>query len=106
MITTVQRWGNSLAIRIPRAFALHAELDEHTEVDISLDGNTMVVRPIKGYPFEVVIPEGLPLSGAVLSDQVRSLDWKARKASRICVLPVEITDEVLGKLQALLERRR
>jgi len=65
-----------------------------------------VTNRIKGYPFEVVLPGGLPVAGAVLADQVRSLDWHARKASRICELPAETTDEVLGKLQPLLERRR
>lgn len=63
-----------------------------------------VTSHIKGYPFEVAIPDDLPLEGVVLSDQVRSLDWRARKASRICSLPDEITAEVLGKLQSLLAR--
>ena len=65
-----------------------------------------VTSQIKGYPFEVVLPEGLGILGAVLSDQVRSLDWRARKASRICRLPDEITADVLGKLQALLARNQ
>lgn len=34
----------------------------------------------RGYPFEVVLPEGLPTRGAILSDQVKSLDWRSRKA--------------------------
>jgi mRNA interferase MazF len=63
-----------------------------------------VTSQIKGYPFEVLLPEGLPVLGAVLSDQVRLLDWRARKASRICRLPDEITADVLGKLQSLLAR--
>jgi mRNA interferase MazF len=63
-----------------------------------------VTTQIKGYPFEVVLPDGLAIGGAVLADQVRSLDWHARRASRICVLPGEITDEVLGKLEPLLQR--
>ena len=67
-------------------------------------GHCPVTSQIKGYPFEVLLPEGLPVLGAVLSDQVRNLDWRARKASRICRLPDEITAEVLGKLQSLLAR--
>ena len=63
-----------------------------------------VTSQIKGYPFEVVLPEGLPIGGAVLADQVRSLDWQARKAARICQLPGETTDEVLGKIEPLLGR--
>jgi mRNA interferase MazF len=63
-----------------------------------------VTTQIEGYPFEVVLPGGLPIDGVVLADQVRSLDWHARHASRICDLPAEITDEILGKLEPLLQR--
>lgn len=56
----------------------------------------------KGYPFEVTIPSGLKLSGVVLSDQVKSLDWRARKAEFICELPHTVTLEVLDKLGTLL----
>ena len=61
-----------------------------------------VTSQTKGYPFEVILPDGLPVLGAILSDQIRSLDWRARKASRICRLPEETTGAVLGKLHALL----
>jgi len=56
----------------------------------------------KGYPFEVRIPAGLAVTGVVLADQVKSLDWRARKAQRICGLPAEVMAEVLGKLNVLL----
>jgi mRNA interferase MazF len=56
----------------------------------------------KGYPFEVEIPEGFGVRGVVLSDQVKSLDWRQRNASLICSLPTEVLDEVLGKVEALL----
>ncbi|MGH9420267.1 MAG: AbrB/MazE/SpoVT family DNA-binding domain-containing protein [Thermoanaerobaculia bacterium] len=45
MLTTIQRWGNSLAIRIPKPFALETALRENSEVDISLDGDRIVVSP-------------------------------------------------------------
>jgi mRNA interferase MazF len=57
---------------------------------------------VKGYPFEVLLPEGLPVAGAILADQVKSLDWRARHAELICPLPDEITSEVLQKLNTLL----
>jgi len=60
---------------------------------------------IKGYPFEVVLPAGLAAAGAVLADQVKSLDWRARKAQLLCRLPTVITDEVLSKLNSLLSPR-
>lgn len=47
MITTVQRWGNSLAIRIPKPFALETDLHENSEVDIALDGNRIVMSPAR-----------------------------------------------------------
>lgn len=60
-----------------------------------------VTKEVKGYPFEVTLPPGLPVSGAVLSDQVKSLDWHARKAELVCPLPPLVVDEVLGKLRTL-----
>ena len=46
MLTTIQRWGNSLAVRIPKPFALQTELGENSEVDISLEGDRIVVSPV------------------------------------------------------------
>jgi mRNA interferase MazF len=56
----------------------------------------------KGYPFEVEIPSGLRVTGVVLTDQVKSLDWRTRQAELICALPVETVTEVLAKLSTLL----
>lgn len=61
-----------------------------------------ITNRVKGYPFEVVIPEGLPVRGVVLSDQVKSLDWKIRKAEFICRLSRLSTSDVLHKLGTLL----
>ena len=61
-----------------------------------------ITSQIKSYPFEVVIPGGLGVTGAVLSDQVKSLDWQARNAELICSLPEEIVSQVLQKLGALV----
>lgn len=56
----------------------------------------------KGYPFEVPIPAGLSVRGVVLADQIRSLDWKARKASLIGKLPAEVVEVVIAKIDAIL----
>ena len=61
-----------------------------------------ITSQVKGYPFEVAVPEGLPVSGVVLSDHVKSLDWRARKAERVFTLPPQTTAEILAKLQTLL----
>lgn len=55
-----------------------------------------------GYPFEVKVPAGFGVRGVILSDQVKSLDWRARDAEKIGTLPREVMAEVLGKLGALL----
>ena len=55
---------------------------------------------IKGYPFEVVISKN-PAS-AILSDQVKSLDWRARRTKRKASVGAETLDEVRGKLRALI----
>jgi mRNA interferase MazF len=61
-----------------------------------------ITNQIKGYPFEVLIPDGLPVEGAILSDQIKSLDWRARNAELICTLPTEVISEVLQNLSTLL----
>jgi mRNA interferase MazF len=61
-----------------------------------------ITSQVKGYPFEVAIPEGLPVAGAILSDRIKSLDWRARKAEWVCSLPPQTTAEVLAKSQTLL----
>jgi len=61
-----------------------------------------ITSHIKGYPFEVIIPEKPEVSGAILSDQIKSLDWRARKAKRIVSLPKDTLEEVLAKIQTIL----
>jgi mRNA interferase MazF len=61
-----------------------------------------ITSQIKGYPFEVVIPIGLPVSGVVLADQIRNLDWRARQAEFICRLPDNAVRLVLARLSRLL----
>ena len=57
----------------------------------------------KQYPFEVVLPDGLPIAGVILADQVRSLDWRSRTAVFIARLGDEALAETLGKLATLIE---
>ena len=61
-----------------------------------------VTNQIKGYPFEVTAPAGCGVSGAILADHVKSVDWRARRAKRIGGLPLPALDEVLAKLAPLL----
>jgi mRNA interferase MazF len=62
-----------------------------------------ITSQVKGYPFEVALPPGLPLSGVILSDQVKSLDWRIRQASFVCKLPEQLVSDVLMRLNTLLD---
>ncbi len=61
-----------------------------------------ITTRVKGYPFEVALPEGFPVGGVILADQVRSLDWRARRAEVVARLADEVVEEVLQKLETLL----
>ncbi len=61
-----------------------------------------ITSQVKGYPFEVALPDGLEVAGVVLSDQVKSLDWSARGAEYACQVPPETSDEVVRKIAPLL----
>jgi len=62
-----------------------------------------ITSRLKGYPFEVELPEALGVHGVVLADQVRCVDWRARRSILIARLPLELTDSVRGRLLRLLE---
>ena len=61
-----------------------------------------ITSQVKGYPFEVRLPPGLPISGVVLTDHLRSLDWVARRADPIGVAPAEVVQQVMARLSPLL----
>ena len=61
-----------------------------------------ITSQVKEYPFEVIIPPGLSVAGAVLADQVKSLDWRARRADLIDRLPAVVVDDILVKVRTLL----
>ncbi len=64
-----------------------------------------ITSQVKGYPFEVALPDGLPVTGVVLADQVKSLDWKARQCARLCAIPEQLVVQVLRRLNTLLSER-
>ena len=61
-----------------------------------------ITSQIKGYPFEVIIPKNKNITGVVLSDQLKSLDWQARNVEFIAKLPDSVIEDVLKKLKNLL----
>ncbi len=61
-----------------------------------------ITERVKGYPFEVAIPGGLPVSGVILADQVKSLDWRARRADLLCELDDATTSKAIQRVGTLL----
>lgn len=61
-----------------------------------------ITTQVKGYPFEVALPPGGKVTGAVLADQVKSLDWRARKATRLGSVTLAVFEEVVAKIEALM----
>ncbi len=47
MVIKILKWGNSLGLRIPKSFAKEAGVEEGSSVDISLDGNRLIIRPVR-----------------------------------------------------------
>ena len=62
-----------------------------------------VSSKIKGYPFEVELPDGYAVRGVVLSDQLTSLDWRLRKVKFIERASFDIMAMVTARVLPLLE---
>lgn len=58
---------------------------------------------VKGYPFEVALPDGYAVSGVVLSDQLKSLDWRSRKVTFIERVTPDVMAMVMARVLPLLE---
>ena len=61
-----------------------------------------ITTRVKGYPFEVELPPGLAVSGVILADQVKSLDWRARRVEIAGRLPDAVLQDLRDLLAALL----
>jgi mRNA interferase MazF len=62
-----------------------------------------ITTKVKGYPFEVALPDKFPVSGVVLVDQVKSLDWKIRDAEFIGKLDAITMGKIVGLLGKIIE---
>jgi len=60
-----------------------------------------VTSRVRGWPFEVVLPDGSPVRGAILADQVRCVDWRARFARPAGFASPAVLEEARAKLTAL-----
>lgn len=61
-----------------------------------------ITSQVKGYPFEVAIPEGAAAAGVILADQVKSLDWRARRAKVVDRVGTDVIAKALALLHTLL----
>jgi mRNA interferase MazF len=61
-----------------------------------------ITNQAKGYPFEVLVPPGRGVTGVILADHLKNLDWKVRRAERLGRCPNEVMVEVRAKLSPLL----
>ena len=61
-----------------------------------------ITNQVKGYPFEVSIPPGLDVTGVVLADHIRSVDWRVRNTRVIRRLPQSTVEDTLRKLDTLI----
>ncbi len=64
-----------------------------------------ITHRVKGYPFEVTLPDGCTLKGVVLADQVRSMDWRTRRAEFVAQAPLPLLQQVLGMAAVLLSHK-
>jgi mRNA interferase MazF len=61
-----------------------------------------ITNQAKGYPFEVAVPAGCGVTGVILADHLKSIDWRVRRAERLGRCTHEVLDEVRAKLAPLL----
>jgi mRNA interferase MazF len=61
-----------------------------------------ITNQAKGFAFEVHIPAGLAVTGVILTDQVKNLDWRARQAVFFCKLPADTVDDARAKIRKLV----
>jgi mRNA interferase MazF len=61
-----------------------------------------ITSRVKGYPFEVALPDGLAVSGVILVDQIKSLDWKVRKAEFAESTTHDVSEDVFALILPLI----
>ena len=62
-----------------------------------------VTSHVKGYPFEVAVPPGMEIKGVILSDHLKNLDWRQRRAQRAGRISQAVLEQVQNRIAALLQ---
>ncbi len=92
--------GREQSGRRPALVISPREYNEKTDLAIFCP----ITSQVKGYPFEVIIPDNMEIGGVILSDQIKNLDWKTRNAEFICKLPKSALTDTINKINVLLNQ--
>jgi len=60
-----------------------------------------ITSKVKGYQFQIALPPGLPVHGAVLCEHMRSLDWRVRKAAYLGRMPDDVLLQIRGVVRII-----
>ncbi len=91
--------GREQAGRRPAIVLSHTRYNEKTGLAVFCP----ITSRAKGYPFELTVPGGLPITGVVLCDHIRSLDWRERQWQKITTAPAAFVSEVLSRALTLFD---
>lgn len=61
-----------------------------------------ITHTIRGWGYEVLLPNGLVFNGVILTDQIKNLDWRARRIDIVGKAPNEVINECLDKIHTFL----
>ena len=90
--------GHEQAGRRPALVLSHTRYNSRTGLMLACP----ITSQIKGYPLEVVLPDGLKTKGSVLADQIKAMDWRTRGFRRIEAVPEELLEDVINVLETLM----
>ncbi|WP_166246247.1 type II toxin-antitoxin system PemK/MazF family toxin [Paenibacillus turpanensis] len=61
-----------------------------------------ITHTVRGWGYEVLLPDGLVFNGVILTDQIKNLDWQARRIDIVGKAPDEVVNECLNKIHTFL----
>ena len=91
--------GREQAGRRPAIVLSHTRYNEKTGLAVFCP----ITSKVKGYPFELAVPAGLPVGGVVLCDHVRSQDWNKRAWQPICKVPLSFVHDIMARTMTLFD---
>ncbi len=101
MKAKIQKWGNSLAVRVPKNIAEQVGVESNDVLEMNVEGGKIVLLPHVAVEYSLDdLLNGI--DGVVLADQVKSLDWKARDAKKKSEVSPRVINDVLAKSLTLL----